>query len=283
MHRAGGHQRRSAPRRSSRWSPGSTRACRVTNPDRDSSSSSSTCFDAARRGPRRDVGVVDERPARRTRRACGRPGCRSRRSRPARRCCPPARGRPGRSGSSRRARCRRRGRAWVCGMRRVAASIIATVCSAVAVALRPGAKVTATPRAVAASRLALTGPPRLTQNSRRSGEASRIFSVSGASWVTQTSAPRSASIICVLGAGRLVDLGDPAERLDRPRAGSARGSPGRREPSWLGISRVAGRRRTAVEDEVVSCGEHTGHDGRLHGWGVELQERGPRRRAAAAR
>ena len=80
-------------------------------------------------------------------------------------------------------------------MPRSAASIMPTVYSAVAVALRPGANVTATPCAVAASRFALTGPPRETANSSRSGQASRMRVVSGASWVRHTRTPCSASII----------------------------------------------------------------------------------------
>ena len=41
--------------------------------------------------------------------------------------------------------------------------------------------------------------------------------MSGASWVTQTAAPRSASIIWSSVPDGLVDLGDPAHRLVRPR------------------------------------------------------------------
>ena len=36
-----------------------------------------------------------------------------------------------------------------------------------------------------------TGPPRLTQDNRRSAAADRILSVSGAIWVTHTSTPAS--------------------------------------------------------------------------------------------
>ncbi len=63
-------------------------------------------------------------------------------------------------------------------------------------ALRPGAKETATPWRVAAARSTLTGPPRETATMRRSGQAVKTFSVNGAIWVTQISAPSSASAIC---------------------------------------------------------------------------------------
>lgn len=69
-----------------------------------------------------------------------------------------------------------------------------TVNSAVAAALRPGAKHTRTSRALAASRFTLTGPPRHTTTSRRLSAAFSTRSVTGPIWVTRTSAPSSASI-----------------------------------------------------------------------------------------
>ena len=107
--------------------------------------------------------------------------------------------------------------------------------------------------------LALTGPPRLMQNSLRSGAGVEDLLGQRRHLGDADFDAAECGDEVVFGAGCFVDLADPAERFHRPGQGDV----GDVEVA-LGVFAVQGVGQQVRQDEVVAGGEDTsGHEGSL--------------------